>query len=550
MENQVYIVNNELEKYRLVYAGGEDFLTQYLKPLSVYETHAQFQARKEMTPIPAFAKEAIQDVKNSIYQRASDVSRQTESMSLANAWAGLNGGMDNESSNMSKFMNEKVLPELLVAGEVGIYLDNANDVPSTLIGNIHPYAYIYKKEQILKVTKKCNVITALLLEDCNDIYDEDGLIEGQKRSYRLYKNINGQVSVTFKEEQTDIGVTIDLAIPEIPFIILSITQSLLTDIANHQIALLNLGSSDVNYAWQSNFPIFTEQQNIATQTFDALKKSQEGKAATAGEVERKIGIKQGIKYSTNAERPGFIHPSSEPLKVSMEKADSIKGEIRALLNLSLRNITGQRESAESKDRDSEGLTSGLAYIGMELERGENLLASYWYNYMQDGVSIIKYPRNYSLKDDESKLAEADKKLSVMSKINSISFQKIMAKGIIEELISSKVSPELLNKAMEEIDSADVILIDPKMISKDIEDGVLSHEYAEKLKHYPLGTSKQAEKEHVQRLTEIARSQSSVSNDGSDTDFVVEKVEKVDTSIELDGKKKKQRGENKNPLDGE
>ena len=48
----------------------------------------------------------------------------------------------------------------------------------------------------------------------------------------------------------------------IPFILLDIGESLMKDVANHQIALLNLGSSDVSYALKANYPFYTEQQDL------------------------------------------------------------------------------------------------------------------------------------------------------------------------------------------------------------------------------------------------------------------------------------------------
>ena len=36
---------------------------------------------------------------------------------------------------------------------------------------------------------------------------------------------------------------------------------MIKDVVNHQIALLNLGSSDVNYALKSNFPFYIEQKD-------------------------------------------------------------------------------------------------------------------------------------------------------------------------------------------------------------------------------------------------------------------------------------------------
>jgi len=54
----------------------------------------------------------------------------------------------------------------------------------------------------------------------------------------------------------------ELELTRIPFVLLDINGSLIKDVAQHQIALLNLGSSDVSYALRSNFPFYVEQRDL------------------------------------------------------------------------------------------------------------------------------------------------------------------------------------------------------------------------------------------------------------------------------------------------
>ena len=53
-----------------------------------------FNDRLEMTPIPAFARLAINDVRNSIFQRMRNITRRGGSASYQSAVAGLNLGVD------------------------------------------------------------------------------------------------------------------------------------------------------------------------------------------------------------------------------------------------------------------------------------------------------------------------------------------------------------------------------------------------------------------------------------------------------------------------
>ena len=54
---------------------------------------------------------------------------------------------------------------------------------------------------------------------------------------------------------------VELELTRIPFVLLDIGDSMIKDVVNHQIALLNLGSGDVNYALKANFPFYVEQKD-------------------------------------------------------------------------------------------------------------------------------------------------------------------------------------------------------------------------------------------------------------------------------------------------
>ena len=108
-----------------------------------------------------------------------------------------------------------------------------------------------------------------------------------------------------------------------------INQSLLADVSNYQIAMLNMTSSDINYAVKSNFPFYVEQydprvemEKRARQAIDNDDTSKDGSAEAekkAKDDQIKVGNTQGRRYPINSERPGFIHPSPDPLMASMNK---------------------------------------------------------------------------------------------------------------------------------------------------------------------------------------------------------------------------------------
>ena len=237
-----------------------------------------FMFRRRITPIPNFVKAAVNEIRNSIFQRMRDIVRKGGSAAYQDAVSGLDGGVDHRGCTMNSFLGLKVLTELLVMGKTGVFVDNQANVGPTLTDSvgITPYLYCYPLEDILSYT--CNKpsqpseFQAVLLRDIVQQYDfPSGLpINEVVRYRRLWIDKgSGKVRLQF---YTSNGVTIDpdgnpsdkpieLNLTRIPFVLLDIGDSLVKDVCDHQIALLNLGSSDVSYALKSNFPFIVKQED-------------------------------------------------------------------------------------------------------------------------------------------------------------------------------------------------------------------------------------------------------------------------------------------------
>ena len=57
------------------YEGGPGFRDQYLQEFSKREEPGEYSERKSITPIPSFAKSALADIRNAIFQRMVDIVR-------------------------------------------------------------------------------------------------------------------------------------------------------------------------------------------------------------------------------------------------------------------------------------------------------------------------------------------------------------------------------------------------------------------------------------------------------------------------------------------
>jgi len=519
------------EKWRLTYEGGEDFRTKYLDQYNTRENPAEFLTRQALTPIPAFAKAAINDIRNSLYQPMTDIVRRDGSEAYHRAIAGQDMGVDRRGSSMNAFVGQKILEELLVMGRVGVFVDAPSVSDNGTLAEVdgfRPYLYPYRIEDVLSYActdpENPSEFKALLLQDRVTSYDSmSGLPEAEVTRYRhLWIDESGFVNIQFyNTEDTPVdrdGVPAGptrLNMRSIPFIMVDIGDSLLKDVCEYQIALLNLVSSDVNYALLANFPFYTEQKDLR-KVGGHLKKAAnpDGTATTGGQAahdeEIKTGTTQGRAYDKAMERPKFIHPSPEPLKASMALQDKLEKDIRKLVNLAVQTMA-TRQSAESKSMDNQGLEAGLSYIGLKLESAERQIAHHWAAYEESvpsrrSVPTIKYPERYSLKSDQDRIEEASKLSDVITDTPSKDARKELWKTVVTTLLGGKINPDKLGKIMKEIDQAKFTTSNPQVIIDAKEAGLVGEQLASQALGFPDDEYLQARDDHMSRLKRIAEEQ--------------------------------------------
>jgi hypothetical protein len=529
-------------KWREVFDGGEAYVDNYLKKFTERETDADFTNRRTITPIPAYAKAAVIDVRNAIFQRMRDITRRGGSEDYMRAISGEKGGVDLEGSTMNGFLGITLLTELLVMGKVGVYVDMPTIKGETLadIGTARPYLYMYQVEDILAWSlskpEEPGEFQSLLLRDKgidftqHDMYDLQ-LPGGEYERYRLIwvDKETGFVNVQFYDadsvpvnaagEFSDAG-PIELSLRRIPFVMFDIGDSLLKDVSNHQAALLNLTSADVSYALKANFPFYTEQRDA--RAVGAHLKSNDnpdgtamagGQRASGREVVR--GVSHGTAYDLKAERPQFIHPSSEPLKASLLLQEKLEDDIRKLVNLAVTNKIGKRAtSAEALQMSDQGLEAGLSFIGLVLEGGDRKITTHWAAYEEREprsrqIATIKYPDRYSLKTDSDRVSEASKLAELMFKVPGRSVKREIAKGIVSALLSGRVDTETLETVFEEVDNAPYATSDPKIIIEAEAAGLCGEQVASIALGFNDEEYLQARKDHAARAVRVLAAQTSL-----------------------------------------
>ena len=516
------------QRYRFTMAGGEVFKLHYLNRYTMRENLSDFLFRRMVTPIPGFAKAAICEIRNAIFQRTGDVVRRGGSNSYHNAVNGLDGGVDRRGSTMNAFVGMKLLTELLSMGRVGCFVDNLADLGPRMSDTkgATPYLYCYPIEDILSYRTnrpdETGQFRALLLRDKIVTYDgQTNLpIASVERMRRFWINEQtGNVMVQFHAENGDLidrdgnpgGGPIELQLKRIPFVLFDIGDSLLKDVVDHQIALLNLGSSDVAYALKANFPFYVEQKDLrAAGSHLQQTDTADGTAQAGGQPDSdndlRVGSVHGRIYDMKANRPGFINPSAEPLRVSMELQEKLKSEIRELVNLAVMTLA-TRASAESKSMDNQGLEAGLSYIGLVLENGERQIADYWDSYENTGkVPVIKYPDRYSLKTDSDRIDESEKLSKLMVCVPGQTIKREIGKSIVHSLLGGKISMDIIEKINKEIDSAPYTTSDPVTIQMAMQEGLGTADTCSQALGFNQGEAERAKSEHIERVVAIATAQ--------------------------------------------
>jgi len=532
------------QKWRLTYEGGDAFIRKYLVKFSNREDNREYYERRKLSYCPAFAKAAIHEIRNAIYRRAKDITREGGPPSYQQAVVGKNNGVDLLGSDMNYFMGIKVLEELLVMMRVGIFVDMPRDIGSNLLERKtkRPYIYMYQAEDIRSYlpdpSGAPNEFASVLLVDHDFGCDEEyGLPERESTRYRhLYlKEVvleNGTlVRRVFCRFCTAAGHWIDENgyathedyeiqlgnLDKIPFVLVDIGQSLLADACNYQIAHLNIASGDIWYSSRANYPFYIEPYDPKSQSPYIKKEGQEdfdsenrftSVTTTTNAEEITIGPTRGRRYPTGTNQPAFIHPSAEPLKASMAKQEQLKQEIKQLVNLSLASLASG--SAEAKTLDQQGLENGLSYIAMVLQHAENQIGHYWRIYEGTGTDPeVQYPEQYELLDADQINKEVETLTKLIDRTSSLTLKRRCMKIIASLKVSSYVQRAELSKIYAEIDNADVVIADNASIKIDVEAGLVSLATASVARGYPKSEAEKAAKDHEDRLKRIQDAQTPV-----------------------------------------
>lgn len=493
--------SNNWFKWRLCLEGGRRFRDRYLHMFSNREAQQDFENRKAITPTEPHAKHAIYELRDMIAQHLHEVLRTGSTGYMA-----FTKNADCQGNSLNAILSKTLIVELMAMGRMCVIVDRDDSAITTKADELANMPYIccipIENVQSRKYDRNGRLIKLLVTRSVMT-YDAVFQLETgiEERQYLYEVNPGGWIDVT-------INPTIDLQpnqntkkfkldLDEIPFVEAVLSDSLMRDIAEYQIALLNIVSCDTYFACTANFPFYVEQRKGGgIPVVDPTT----GKEAEIEDTT--AGPSYGRYYGQ--EKPGFINPSPEPLKVSMELRSDLRVQIRQILQLTLNRVKPTRASGESKSADMSEKETGISAIAIELECFETKLQDVINDFLgDDDQGTVEYPDAYKSPsiddlDTEVKLLIDTAKTTTNKDLRK---QCLIRVGELLFGIGSDVVEKL--KASTE----EVPFIEPADIATYKEAGIIDNITSTVLAGFTEEVANKAQADHVERLKAIAIAQS-------------------------------------------
>jgi hypothetical protein len=498
--SDIYRQSDWLE-WRYCYEGGASFREQYLEEFSDREDPDEFKRRRDLTPIPAFAKKEVNLVKNSVCQRFPDISRRGGSKSLRDAIDGVGLGVDRRGTSMNNYLTKVIMPELLPMQQVGVLIDapvipgpSAADVPP----GFRPYLSSYRVEDFRAYpapTESPSDWEAVVLKETVYGFDKEAAeaVETVQFRYLWLDDTRGGLVTSQKMDENGkpLGPPVFTNLTQIPFVVFDVLDSLIREACSYQISILNMISADSNYAIDSNYAFLTRQRGL----------DNAGAHLIGAEDDAATGTRKGLFYDKNADRPQFISPPSEPMRVSLELRKEMKEEVHELVTGTLADLGGDNS-----------IEAGLAFIGSCVEQGERRVWDHWTAYEQAdprrrNVPQVDYPDTWSLKTDEERVAEANSLLDLSQKLIGQDGRKEVIKLAVNKLFVGKLKTKGLDKLHTEIDQATWSTSDPDVVIKAKQAGLVGAETGTQALGFNADEAEKAKQDQADRAAQIVQAQS-------------------------------------------
>lgn len=486
--NPLFPTLQDLNLWRQCFNGGNLFREQFLTRRITYEStgnggwkpneaesesYQDFAERKSKTPIPTYAKREINRLKNKMVQRFGDIVYRGGSDAMKLAIKGQDKGVDNRGSSMNDFIGCEILPDTLVIGKIGCFVDFPISPGTSLFdlqaNRAKPFMYTYPVEEILHLVRSDRGDTSdwKYVSFWDRTYEQGANGETVSKAYirAFWKDdVKGKVQFQlYSDTGIEEGPQRELPLTEIPFVLFDIGGSLIEDACSYQIQLLNLVSNDTAYCLQANYPFMVRQRD----------KNNTGAFQAGSEPDGvKAGEKKGLWYDKGLNAPQFIAPPSNPIDASIAMRQESKKEIQEIVSDSLQDVAGT----------TEGIGAGLSFIGSRLQLGVQRLFDHCAAYesvnpQKRTVATIHVPEQWIQRPLLERIDECSKLTELQFSVSSLTAKKETQKYIVDTL-GKDVYPEDKAEAIKkEIDAAPFCIGNPTLIKELKDGGIMSAETA-------------------------------------------------------------------------
>lgn len=430
---------NKASKCRLAVSHNRDYVTKYLKYFSERETYSAFELRRDITPNPPDLRIGLSQLLYSIRARMGDVSRTSNLSEYIDAANGVNRGVDGHGSTMVSFMSNAVLPELLVAKRVGIFV-NREEVPTTLTKKAPwPYLTVVPTEDIYNLSYDSNNELNGVILRTTVMKEEDGFPVSTSYVIDKFKLEDNKLTHTQYTPEGATIKTVESDMDALPFALLSIEESPVEDALDLHDSLLQLSSTDFIFLFKSNHPIYVEQYSVKNE----MQKRQQERFQEKGRTDDSeqantqidVGAVTGRRYGENLDAPSFISPSVDHLQASEMKQEKIAKQIERMLTIESFNKGYKSASMESKREDKEPLIGNIQRLFDVLEKGEKDIAHAWHSYYNvPSVFTVEYPSTFDLRSEEARLASAETKLKLRDDVPSRDLKDTLSIEAVKDLL--------------------------------------------------------------------------------------------------------------------
>ncbi len=244
------------EKWRMVYEGGDEFIDNFLTQFSRRERHDDFVVRRAISYNSNHAGGIIDIIRNAMSVKLPEVNRKGDEQ-YENL---MRTDVDMQKSSMSTFVGLEIVPLLLSQGKRFIGVDSPQvfdlaGVKTLIEDEGRPYVWAIDAEDVLSWSYddmgKFN--TVLIREFVDQRDPETGLVKGSAEQFRYMRMVGefesdeglglsgpGVLVLLFDKDAKMLTEPVVLKISRIPIVELRLVDSLIRDIADMQVALLNL----------------------------------------------------------------------------------------------------------------------------------------------------------------------------------------------------------------------------------------------------------------------------------------------------------------------